>query len=250
MVGVLEVFHRSALDIDEEWLSYLSGIAQQAAIAIDNAKLFQELEKSNLNLIVAYDSTLEGWSHALGLRDRETDGHSKRVVDLTIETALQMGIPSEELVHIRRGALLHDIGKMGIPDSILLKPGVLTPEERVTMEIHPVLAQNLLSSIEYLHPAMDIPYNHHEKWDGTGYPNGLKGQNIPLQARIFAVVDVYDALTSDRPYRKAWSEKDALEYIAEQSGKFFDPDVVDIFLKLFVKRDIYKFSDNDQPDLF
>ena len=226
------------LDIDDEWLSFLSGIAQQAAIAIDNAKLFQELEKSNLNIMAAYDSTLEGWSNALELRDRETQGHSKRVVDLTIEIALQMGMTSEKLVHIRRGALLHDIGKVGIPDSILLKPGTLTPEERLAMEQHPVLAYNLLSSIEYLHPAMDIPYSHHEKWDGTGYPNGLKGQNIPLQARIFAVVDVYDALTSDRPYRKAWSEKDALDYIAEQSGKHFDPEVVEIFLKLIGERDI------------
>lgn len=237
-VGVLEVFHRTALDVDDEWLSFLSGIAQQAAIAIDNAKLFQELEKSNLNLMAAYDSTLEGWSNALELRDRETQGHSKRVVDLTIEIALQMGITSEKLVHLRRGALLHDIGKVGIPDSVLLKPGTLSPDERLTMEQHPVLAYNLLSSIEYLHPAMDIPYSHHEKWDGSGYPNGLKGQNIPLQARIFAVVDVYDALTSDRPYRKAWSDKDALDYIAEQSGKHFDPEVAEIFLKLIGERDI------------
>ena len=237
-VGVLEVFHRTPLDIDDEWLSFLSGIAQQAAIAIDNAKLFQELEKSNLNIMAAYDSTLEGWSNALELRDRETQGHSKRVVDLTIEIALQMGMTSEKLVHIRRGALLHDIGKVGIPDSILLKPGTLTPDERLAMEQHPVLAYNLLSSIEYLHPAMDIPYSHHEKWDGSGYPNGLKGKNIPLQARIFAVVDVYDALTSDRPYRKAWSDKDALDYIAEQSGKHFDPEVVEIFLKLIGERDI------------
>jgi HD-GYP domain-containing protein (c-di-GMP phosphodiesterase class II) len=238
LVGVLEVFQRNKLNIDEEWLSFLSGLAQQAAIAIDNAQLFQDLQRSNLNLISAYDSTLEGWSHALELRDRETQGHSKRVVDLTVEIALQMGITSEKLVHIRRGALLHDIGKMGIPDSILLKPGTLSPEERLTMQRHPVLAYNLLSTIEYLHPAMDIPYSHHEKWDGTGYPNGLKGQNIPLQARIFAVVDVYDALTSDRPYRKAWTEKDALEYIADQSGKSFDPEVVEIFLKLIGERDI------------
>jgi PAS domain S-box-containing protein len=237
-VGVLEVFHRTVLDIDDEWLSFLSGIAQQAAIAIDNAKLFQELEKSNLNIMAAYDSTLEGWSNALELRDRETLGHSKSVVDLTIEIALQMGINSEKLVHIRRGALLHDIGKVGIPDSILLKPGTLSPDERLAMEQHPVLAYNLLSPIEYLHPAMEIPYSHHEKWDGTGYPNGLIGQKIPLQARIFAVVDVYDALTSDRPYRKAWSEKDALNYIVEQSGKHFDPDVVEVFLKLIGERDI------------
>ncbi len=238
LVGVLEVFHRTALDVDDEWLSFLSGIAQQAAIAIDNAKLFQELEKSNLNLMAAYDSTLEGWSNALELRDRETQGHSKRVVDMTIEIALQMGLPSEKLIQMRRGALLHDIGKVGIPDSILLKPGLLTPEERKIMEQHPVLAFNLLSSIEYLQPSLDIPYSHHEKWDGTGYPNGLIGQKIPLQARIFAVVDVYDALTSDRPYRKAWTEKDALEYIKDQTGKSFDPEVVEIFLKLIGERDI------------
>jgi PAS domain S-box-containing protein len=250
LVGVLEIFQRSSLEVDDEWLSFLSGIAQQAAIAIDNAQLFQELEKLNINLMAAYDSTLEGWSNALELRDRETQGHSKRVVDMTIEIALQMGINSDKLVHIRRGALLHDIGKVGIPDSILLKPGTLSSDERLAMEQHPVLAYNLLSSIDYLQPALDIPYSHHEKWDGTGYPNGLIGQKIPLQARIFSVVDVYDALTSDRPYRKAWLEKDALDYIAEQSGKYFDPEVVEIFQKLIVSKDINKYSGNDQPDLF
>ncbi len=238
LVGVMEVFQRKPLDVDDEWMSFLSSIAHQAAIAIDNAKLFEDLERSNLDLIAAYDSTLEGWSRALELRDRETEGHSKRVVDMTMEISLQMGIPSEKLADVRRGALMHDIGKLGIPDSILLKPGVLNQEERRVIEQHPIFAYNLLSTIEYLNKAIDIPYCHHEKWDGTGYPRNLKGEEIPIQARIFAVVDVYDALTSDRPYRKGWTEENALAYICEQSGKHFDPAVVDVFLRIIKQEDM------------
>jgi HD-GYP domain-containing protein (c-di-GMP phosphodiesterase class II) len=156
---------------------------------------------------------------------------------MTMETALQMGMPSEKLADVRRGALLHDIGKLGIPDSILLKPGVLNEEERRVIEQHPIFAYNLLSTIEYLNKAIDIPYCHHEKWDGTGYPRNLKGEEIPIQARIFAVVDVYDALTSDRPYRKAWTREKALAYIVEQSGKHFDPAVVDVFLRIIKQED-------------
>jgi HD-GYP domain-containing protein (c-di-GMP phosphodiesterase class II) len=232
LVGVLEIFNRQPLEVDEEWFHFMNSIAQQAAIAIDNSRLFEELEKSNINLLSAYDSTLEGWSRALEMRDRETEGHSKRVVDLTVEIALQMGLPSEQLIHIRRGALLHDIGKLGIPDSILLKPGILTPDERKVMEQHPIFAKDLLSTIDYLKPVINIPYCHHEKWDGSGYPNGLSGELIPIEARIFAIIDVFDALTSDRPYRKAWTQEASLEYINEQSGKYFDPAVVKIFLTL------------------
>lgn len=237
LVGVLEVFHRKPLDVDDEWVSFLSGIAQLAAIAIYNARLFEDIERSNLSLISAYDSILEGWSRALELRDRTTEGHSKRVVSMTMEISLQMGIPSEKLTNIRRGALLHDIGKLGIPDSILLKPGKLTVEERKIMEEHPIFAYNLLSTIEYLNKATDIPYCHHEKWDGSGYPRNLKGEQIPIEARIFAIVDVFDALTSDRPYRKALSRENALAYIVEQSGKHFDPKVVDVFLKIINQED-------------
>ena len=204
----------------------------QAAIAIDNTSLLEDLHRSNVELSLAYDTTLEGWSNALDLRDKETEGHTQRVVDMTLRIAQSLGIDDDELTHIRRGALLHDIGKMGIPDSILLKPGPLTKEEWAIMRQHPTYAYNLLYPITHLRPALNIPYYHHEKWDGSGYPQGLEGDQIPLAARIFAVVDVWDALTSDRPYRKAWTSKKALEYIREQSGKHFDPKIVEVFLSL------------------
>jgi len=188
-------------------------------------------QKSAEELRFAYDATLQGWSNALELREHETAGHSQRVVGATLELARRMGVDKEQLVHIQRGALLHDIGKMGIPDSILLKPGPLTEEEWKVMRLHPLYAYNLLSPIPYLTPALDIPYCHHERWDGSGYPRGLKGEEIPLPARIFALVDVWDALSSDRPYRKAWSHKRVFEYIQSQAGTHFDPQVVAIFLQ-------------------
>jgi len=196
------------------------------------------LENSNLDLIHTYDATIEGWVYALSLKDDETMGHSQRVTYLTQLLAKKIGFSKEEIVHIRRGALLHDIGKMGVPDSILLKPGKLTDEEWVIMRKHPVFAYEMLSSIDYLRPALDIPYCHHEKWDGSGYPQGLKGEEIPLAARIFAIIDVFDALTSDRPYRKAWPYEKAIEYIKEQSGIHFDPTIVNEFLELIVTQEI------------
>ena len=228
--GVLEIFHRSPLDPGLEWLDFLEALAGQAAIAIDNASLFHDLQHSNQELKLAYDATIEGWSHALDLRDRETEGHTRRVTELTLRMAREFGISGEEMVQVRRGALLHDIGKMGIPDRILLKAGPLSEEERVEMQKHPEYAYKLLSPITYLRPALDIPYCHHEKWDGTGYPRGLKGEDIPLVARIFAVVDVWDALCSDRPYRPAWNKADSLAYIQELAGSHFDPKVVELFL--------------------
>lgn len=186
------------------------------------------------NMLHAYDSTIEGWAHALDLKDEETEEHSRRVTELTLHIAGKMGIKEEELAHVRRGALLHDIGKMGIPDSILLKPGKLTEEEWEIMRKHPVYAFDMLSSIDFLRPALEIPYCHHEKWDGSGYPRGLKGEQIPLAARIFAVVDVYDALTSDRPYRKAWTRERTLEHIRKLSGTHFEPKIVDVFMKEIV----------------
>jgi PAS domain S-box-containing protein len=231
LVGVLEIFHRSTLDPNQEWLSYLRLLASQVAIAIDNITLFNDLQRSNVDLTLAYDATIEGWAHALELKDMETEGHSRRVVELTMSLASKMGISGEKLGHIRRGAHLHDIGKMGIPDAILQKPGKLTDEEWQVMRQHPVHAYEWLSQIDYLQPALEIPYAHHEKWDGTGYPNGLEGEYIPLEARIFAIVDVWDALLSVRPYRKAWSREKVLNHIKEQSGKHFDPRVVDVFLK-------------------
>lgn len=233
--GVLEVFHRKRLSPDQEWLDFLETMASQAAIAIDSAEMFQDLQQSNVELSLAYDNTLEGWAKALELRDEETEGHTRRVTDLTIQLATLMGVKNSDFLHIRRGALLHDIGKMGIPDSILLKPGPLTDEEWVIMRKHPEYAYTWLSRISYLRPALDIPYCHHEKWDGSGYPRGLKGEQIPLAARIFAVVDVWDALCSDRPYRKAWSREKALDYIREQSGSHFDPAIVEAFLQRIAK---------------
>lgn len=232
VLGVLETYHRKRRKYNSEWIELLEALAGQAAIAIENSQLFYDLHKSNIELQQAYDETIEGWSLAMDLRDKETEGHTKRVTELTIKIARLMGVRDEEIVHIRRGALLHDIGKLGVPDGILLKPGKLTDEEMELMRKHPQFAHEMLSPIEYLRPALDIPYCHHEKWDGTGYPRGLKGKQIPLSARIFAVVDVWDALTSDRPYRPAWSKEKALNYIKEESGKSFDPEIVDIFLKL------------------
>jgi len=230
--GVLEIFHRAPLRLDEEWLDFLATLAQQAAIAVENMQLFHGLQQSNMELSLAYDATIEGWSHALDLRDKETEGHTQRVTEMTLRLARAMGLGEEEMVHVRRGALLHDIGKMGVPDSILLKPGGLTDDEWIVMRKHPTYAYELLYPIHYLRSALDIPYCHHEKWDGTGYPRGLKGEQVPLVARIFAVVDMYDALCADRPYRGAWPEERVREYIREQSGRHFDPKVVEAFLQI------------------
>jgi HD-GYP domain-containing protein (c-di-GMP phosphodiesterase class II) len=230
--GVLEIFHRAPLDPDPEWVDFLEALAAQAAIAIDNASLFNDLQRSNVELILAYDSTLEGWARALDLRDRETEGHTRRVAELTLRLARALGMSQAEPVHVYRGALLHDIGKMGIPDSILHKPGPLSQVEWEIMRRHPVYAYDMLAPIAYLRPALDIPYCHHEKWDGTGYPQGLKGEQIPPAARIFAVVDVWDALRSERPYRPAWPEEKVREYIREQAGVHFDPQVVEAFWRV------------------
>jgi len=230
--GVLEIFHRAPLHPDADWMYFLESLANQAAIAIDNGRLFDNLQRSNIELTLAYDTTIEGWSRALELRDQETEGHALRVSDLTVRLARAMDIGDDALVHVRRGALLHDIGKMAVPDAILLKPGPLTDDEWAVMRRHPQFSYDLLSPIAYLRLALDIPYCHHEKWDGTGYPRGLKGEQIPLAARIFAVVDVWDALSSNRPYRAAWPENQVMEYIRDQTGKHFDPRVVEMFLRM------------------
>ena len=227
--GVLEICNRTPLDPSEEWLEFLNTLAGQAAIAIDNVQMFDNLQRSTDELELAYDATIEGWSRAMDLRDKETEGHTLRVTDLTIKLARTFGLSEAELVQVRWGALLHDIGNMGVPDGILLKPGPLTDEEWVAMKKHTTFAYEMLSPIRYLHAALDIPYCHHEKWDGTGYPRGLKGEQIPLVARIFAVVDVWDALTSDRPYRQAWPEDKVRQHIQAESGTHFDPQVVKTF---------------------
>jgi putative nucleotidyltransferase with HDIG domain len=230
--GVLEVLHRGRLDADPHWQDLLTTLAGQAAIAIDNNSLFDGLQRSNDELTVAYEATIEGWSRALDLRDKETEGHSQRVTDMALRLASLLKVPEADLVHVRRGALLHDIGKLGVPDQILLKPGKLTEEEWMLMRGHPQLAYDLLAPITYLNPALDIPYCHHEKWDGTGYPRRLKGEQIPFAARVFAVVDVWDALGSDRPYRKAWPREKTVVYMRERSGADFDPRILDAFLTM------------------
>jgi HD-GYP domain-containing protein (c-di-GMP phosphodiesterase class II) len=223
--GVLELYLKTRELGDPEWLSFLEILASQGAVAIDNARLFEEL-------CDAYDATIEGWSRALDLRDKETEGHSRRVTEMTLQLAKRLEVSPAELVHMRRGALLHDIGKMGVPDSILLKPGALTRQEWEVMRLHPEFAYEMLAPITFLRPALEIPYSHHEMWDGTGYPQGLKGEEIPLAARIFAVADVWDALNSDRPYRNAWPKDRIRDHIRALAGKHFDPVVVDAFLDL------------------
>ena len=230
--GVLEVFQRKQCDRGSEWVEFIETLAGQVAIAIDNSQLFTNLQRSNLELSMAYDATIEGWSRALDMRDSVTEGHTKRVTEKALSLARIMGMNEVDLIHMRRGILLHDIGKMAIPDTILQKKEELTDEEWKIMHMHTQYAYEMLAPISYLRPALDIPVSHHEKWDGTGYPRGLKGEQIPLAARIFTVVDVFDALTTDRPYRKAWSRAKAIKYIAAEKGKYFDPRVVDVFMSM------------------
>lgn len=233
--GVLEIFHRSILKPSVEWFEFVETLAGQTAAAVDNARLYEDLSFSNVELRNAYDATIEGWSRAMDLRDKETEGHTQRVTSLSLRIGKAMGLDEEALTHIKRGALLHDMGKLGIPDRILHKPGPLDEDEWVIMKQHPKFAYDMLYPVAYLRPALDIPYAHHEKWNGMGYPRGLRGEDIPLSARIFSVVDVWDALTSDRPYRKAWSKEKTLEHLWAGSGKDFDPNVVYAFAKLIME---------------
>ena len=233
LIGVLYVDNRAHAGIfKENDLELISAFADQAAVAIDSARLFEDLQDSHRELERAYQATLEGWVRALDLRDKETEGHTQRVTILTHRLARSMGVNDTEIVHITRGALLHDIGKMAIPDGILLKPGQLTEEERKLIQKHPVYAYEMLSPIDFLVPAIDIPYCHHEKWDGSGYPRGLKQDEIPFAARIFPIIDVWDALTSDRPYRKAVPHDEVRRLVRAESGKHFDPLVVEAFMDL------------------
>jgi PAS domain S-box-containing protein/putative nucleotidyltransferase with HDIG domain len=231
VMGVLEVFQRDGNMHDEEWLNFLTALASQAAIAIDNVTLFDNLQRSNKELFQAYDATIEGWSRALELRDYETEGHTQRTALLTVRLARLFGLSETELVQVRWGALLHDIGKMGIPDEILLKKESLTEAEWVVMKKHTIFAYEMLSPIRYLHLALEIPYAHHEKWDGTGYPLGLKGEQIPLAARIFAVADVWDALRSDRVYRSSWPMEKVRAHLRSLAGTHFDPHIVAVCLE-------------------
>jgi len=233
LIGVLYVDNRAHAGIfKENDLELISAFADQAAVAIDSARLFEDLQESHRELEKAYQATLEGWVRALDMRDKETEGHTQRVTILTQRLARSMGVNDDALVNITRGALLHDIGKMAIPDGILLKPSQLTDDERMLIQKHPVYAYEMLSPIAFLVPAIDIPYCHHEKWDGSGYPRGLRGKEIPFAARIFPVIDVWDALTSNRPYRKALPQYEVRARIKADSGKHFDPVVVDAFMEL------------------
>jgi putative nucleotidyltransferase with HDIG domain len=230
--GIIDIYSGEANVFDEQEVSLLGDMASDLAFGIQMLRVRADRDRAEKDMSEAYDLTIEGWARALELRDGETEGHSQRVVKLTVDMASKMGIPEEDLTHVRRGALLHDIGKMGLPDSILLKPGPLTEYEWEVMRMHPIYAYRLLSPIKFLQKALEIPYSHHEKWDGSGYPRGLKGEDIPLGARIFAVIDVWDALISDRPYRKRWSTEQTCEYINSQSGKHFDPQVVEVFFQM------------------
>ncbi len=231
VIGAISIDNGSKKNaFSESDLNVLVALSGPAAMAIENTRLFEDLHHSNLELSLAYDTTLAGWGRALEIRDKETRGHTDRVTRLTLKLARMMGSSEEELKQIRRGCLLHDIGKMGIPDSILKKKGSLSESEWAEMKKHSLYAYELLQPIEYLRPSLDIPYYHHEHWDGSGYPRGLKGEEIPLAARIFTVADVWDALLHDRPYRKAWKQAAARKYLKEQRGCQFDPDIVNLFL--------------------
>ena len=234
IIGAVYVENRSIRGrFRETDLAPLQLFANQAAIAIENTTLVDDLQRSNSELAQAYDATIEGWSRALDLRDHETEGHTRRVTELSLALARWVGgFTAAELVHLRRGALLHDIGKMGIPDNILLKEGPLDDAEWVVMRRHPQLAQDMLSTIAYLRPALDIPLAHHEWWNGAGYPHGLAGEAIPRAARLFAIVDVWDALCADRPYRRAWPIDKVRAYLAERSGTQFDPALLAAFLEM------------------
>lgn len=231
-IGVINVESTNVDEFTEDDVQLLSTISSQMATAIERIRLYKELVHSNEELTTAYDRTLEGWAQALELRDQETQGHTERVTQLTMRLAKKMGIKESEREHIQRGALLHDIGKIGIPDSILFKPASLDEREWEIMKKHPVYAFNILSRVPFLLPATEIPYAHHEHWDGSGYPRGMKGEEIPIAARIFAIADVWDALTTSRPYRAAWNKPETMAYIKEQSGKHFDPQIVKVFLKM------------------
>ncbi|HKK27516.1 MAG TPA: HD domain-containing phosphohydrolase [Gemmatimonadota bacterium] len=244
--GVIEVFNRAPLAVNDDWQNFLEVLAGQAAIAVDNASLLADLQRSNERLSEAYEHTIEGWAQALALRDHETYGHTERVTEVTVRLARRLGLPDEDIVHVRRGALLHDIGKVGVPDAILLKPGPLDEDEWRVMRQHPVFAYDLLAPIEHLRPALDIPYCHHEKWDGSGYPRNLAGEQIPRAARIFAVVDVWDALRSDRPYREAWEVERTLEHIRAQAGTHFDPKATEAFLHLHRDEDLERLRGNGE----
>ncbi len=230
--GVLEIFYRQAFYPNSDWLDFVETLGTQAAIAMDNAELFDNLQRSNLELALAYDATIAGWSRTLELRDPARAGRAQRVTESTIRLARALGIREPELIHLRHGALLHDIGMLSVPDTLRRKRGALTPREKQIVCEHPRHAYAILSSNAHLRPIIDIPYCHHERWDGQGYPRGLMGEQIPLAARIFAVADAWDALTVGTPEQSAQTHEQAHAYLQKMTGKIFDPRVVKIFLSI------------------
>lgn len=231
VVGVLELFHRGAIALDAEQAEYLDALVDQGAIVIDNGVLFNRLERANVELVQAYDTTIEGWAAALDRRGSDPPGHSRRVADLSVRTGQLLQVDSEDLHWIRRGALLHDIGNLGVPEVLLRKPGPLDEEEWARVRTHPDLAREFLDPIPFLRKALDIPCAHHERWDGSGYPQGLSGETIPLPARIFMVSDVFDAMTAGRPYSAPVPRGEAVAYLRRMRGTLFDPHVVDAFFR-------------------
>ncbi len=230
-IGIIELLSKKSLTVDSTWISCIETFSEQVGLAIKYSRMLKEINNKNIALELSYDKTIEGWSKALELKDNETKGHTVRVADLAERLGRRAGFSESRVKYVRWGALLHDIGKIGVPDSILNKPGALTLEERAVMMKHPVFAKELLDQIDYLKPCIDIPYCHHERFDGLGYPQGLAGDKIPLEARLFSVIDVWDALSSDRPYRKAWDREQIVPYLLSMKGKQFDPYVVDLFLE-------------------
>jgi putative nucleotidyltransferase with HDIG domain len=233
ILGEAVIVREGDRTFDEEEIREAEAFAGQAAAALRNSSLYERLQKANVELVNSYESSIELLSKTLDLRDHETEGHSLRVADMSTALARAFGMDDESVVLMRRGALLHDIGKIGIPDAILLKPGPLDDEEMNVMRKHPAIARELFEGIPFLRDAIDVPWCHHEKWDGSGYPRGIAGNDIPLAARVFAVVDVWDALTHDRPYRKAMSETESLKIITKDTGSHFDPRIVQFFLGSF-----------------
>jgi putative nucleotidyltransferase with HDIG domain len=213
-------------------LHVLKQVVGYVALVLDRQ---QQQERVQAEIRQVQRNQIECLASILRIRDNETEQHSQRVMELALHLAHAMGLSAEATEHVRWGALLHDIGKIGVPDHVLFHEGPLTDEHWRLMRQHPRHAEAILSSIEYLREALDIPRYHHEKWDGTGYPYGLRGEQIPLIARMFSIIDVWDALTSDRPYRAAWSQQQACRYIAEQAGKSFDPQIVAIFLAMIAE---------------
>lgn len=250
LLGILELFSRSRLTPNKLWLNALNAVTGQAAVALYSANQFRMVQLAHEKLSNAYEVTIEGWARALDYRDHETEGHSRRVCTNTMTLASIMGINGGSTLDIRRGALLHDIGKLGIPDKVLLKHGKLNPRELGIMRRHPEIGAEMLRPIEFLNSSIDIPYCHHEKWDGTGYPSKLKGEDIPLSARVFAIIDVWDALCSDRPYREALPEDEAISIIKKGKGKHFDPRVLEAFMDtLSDGRIIYEAVKNSGPHI-